>query len=265
MQGLDAAEMFHLQPLIWPSLESTFPRDPCERSSSFGYGYDYLTAGALGSASLPYDDLLWRDPNAKKIAFDNGSSHWGDPEISNARPIRYWLVSEGEGGRTEGASAETFDPESDGKNTKKFDGECCSSPMNFTLPETITKGAATGWKEVNSRDVLGGVDPFFRGCSDKVGMSCSSVPLTALSTSDNVNECDGAFLLQNKPHFSDSSFVGQLRSILEDLRLIAMDLQCLISQMEDGNTRKDQIESHVHLSVEVMLELSLTEYITIDR
>ncbi|XGW16125.1 hypothetical protein V3C99_001513 [Haemonchus contortus] len=132
------------------------------------------------------------------------------------------------------------------------------------LPEPITKGAATGWKEVNTRDVLGGVDPFFRACSDKVGMSSSSVPLTALSTSDNVNECDEAFPLKNKPHFSDSTFVGQLRSILEDLRLIAMDLQCLISQMEDGSIRKDQIERHVHLSVEVMLELPLTEYTTID-
>ncbi|VDO40970.1 unnamed protein product [Haemonchus placei] len=177
--------MFHLQPLIWPSLETNFPSDPCERSSSFGYGYDYL--GALGSASLPYDDLLWRDPTAKKTAFDNGSSHWGDPEISNARPIRYWLVGEGECGRTEGALAETYGPESDDKNTKKFDGVCCSSPMNFTLPETTTKGYPTGWKEVNSKEVLGDVDPFFRVCSDKGGMSCSSVPLTALSTSDNVN------------------------------------------------------------------------------
>lgn len=57
------------------------------------------------------DDLMWHDPNGdlKKWQRDTGVSLWGDPEkcsepppisdrcpVSDERPIRNWLVPEGE-------------------------------------------------------------------------------------------------------------------------------------------------------------------------
>ncbi|VDM60256.1 unnamed protein product [Angiostrongylus costaricensis] len=44
------------------------------------------------------DDLMWHDPNGdlKKWQRDTGVSLWGDPEKNNERPVRLWMIGEGE-------------------------------------------------------------------------------------------------------------------------------------------------------------------------
>ncbi|CAD6185238.1 unnamed protein product [Caenorhabditis auriculariae] len=99
-------------------------------------------------ASFPIsgpDDLMWHDPNVdlKKWQRDTGVSNWGDPDKNNERPIRMWLVPDGEEEDLETALMKCPVPQK-----KSEDG---TSRLPFPTPANRPI-VVTGWGELPEND-----------------------------------------------------------------------------------------------------------------
>ncbi|EYC35344.1 hypothetical protein Aduo_019670 [Ancylostoma duodenale] len=95
------------------------------------------------------DDLMWHDPNGdlKKWQRDTGVSLWGDPEKNNERPVRLWMIGEGEEEDLEVALMKCPVPQ------KKVDGtnEDGSARLPFPIPSKRPI-VVTGWGELPEND-----------------------------------------------------------------------------------------------------------------
>uniref|UniRef100_A0A0K0D4C8 PCI domain-containing protein n=1 Tax=Angiostrongylus cantonensis TaxID=6313 RepID=A0A0K0D4C8_ANGCA len=95
------------------------------------------------------DDLMWHDPNGdlKKWQRDTGVSLWGDPEKNNERPVRLWMIGEGEEEDLEVALMKCPVPQ------KKVDGsnEDGSARLPFPVPPKRPI-VVTGWGELPEND-----------------------------------------------------------------------------------------------------------------
>ncbi|VDP04564.1 unnamed protein product [Heligmosomoides polygyrus] len=88
----------------------------------------------------------------RKSEPDNGTALWGDPELANARPIRRWLVAEGEEEDLEDALArQPFCGSDNEMNPSSFEsGDSQGWPLPF--PKPVTKNVFTGWTLCNPRE-----------------------------------------------------------------------------------------------------------------
>ncbi|WKY14456.1 hypothetical protein Q1695_000194 [Nippostrongylus brasiliensis] len=91
------------------------------------------------------DDLMWHDPNGdlKKWQRDTGVSLWGDPEKNNERPVRLWMIGEGEEEDLEVALMKCPVPQK-----KNEDG---SARLPFPIPSKRPI-VVTGWGELPEND-----------------------------------------------------------------------------------------------------------------
>ncbi|KAJ1352739.1 hypothetical protein KIN20_009160 [Parelaphostrongylus tenuis] len=91
------------------------------------------------------DDLMWHDPNGdlKKWQRDTGVSLWGDPEKNNERPVRLWMVGEGEEEDLEVALMKCPVPQK-----KNEDG---TARLPFPIPSKRPI-VVTGWGELPEND-----------------------------------------------------------------------------------------------------------------
>ncbi|KAK6044595.1 hypothetical protein COOONC_17900, partial [Cooperia oncophora] len=214
---------------------------------------------AVKSACFKYDDLVWRDPNAltRRIFPDNGLTLWGDPEIANARPIRRWLVNEGEDESIEEALARNPRLESDEEDASKFESGDTSNRWPFPFPRPTAKGIVTGWIEITPKEGQDGISSFPQVSNAEAVLSSTPVRSTEFGTSANIDsytyELPG---LQDKPQFTVSRFINRLRSDASELQAIAMDLQHVISQIKDGSISNEQIERYMFQFEEVLIILS---------
>ncbi|CAI4233129.1 unnamed protein product [Auanema sp. JU1783] len=124
------------------------------RSNSYGQSQQVPSPFAMPSKSqappgqFPIagaDDLMWHDPNGdlKKWQRDTGVSLWGDPEKCNERPVRLWVVPEGEEEDIEVALSKCPIPQK-----RNEDG---SARLPLSLP-TKRPIVVTGWGELPEND-----------------------------------------------------------------------------------------------------------------
>ncbi|WKY02233.1 hypothetical protein Q1695_015894 [Nippostrongylus brasiliensis] len=94
-------------------------------------------------------DLLWRDPRSHGLEPDKGLAMWGDPDITNSRPIRNWLVGEGEEEDLEDAIARNpcIDESQDSEDMTKMAGGDSVQTWPFPFPKPNAKRIVTGWSD----------------------------------------------------------------------------------------------------------------------
>ncbi|KAK6743511.1 hypothetical protein RB195_010651 [Necator americanus] len=168
------------------------------------------------------DDLIWRDPNetSKRFERDSGVALWGDPDAANARPVRNWLVGEGEEEDLETAMvSQTIFPSNDGE-TDIQNQERGDSPREwpFPFPKPIAKNRIpSGWTELPSRERQWSIQ---RSASTKTATPQSSEPPDVLEYSQNSQP----FTQSNRLSPTAAHFISQLHALIPGLRAAEMDL-----------------------------------------
>lgn len=135
------------------------------RGNPYGQGHD-MQMGAPAPFGMPpkqqaapgqfpiagADDLMWHDPNGdlKKWQRDTGVSLWGDPEKCNERPVRLWMVDEGEEEELETALLKCPVP------PKRNEDGTARLPFNLPSKRPIV---VTGWGELPENDPNNPVKP----------------------------------------------------------------------------------------------------------
>ncbi|PAV75773.1 hypothetical protein WR25_11720 [Diploscapter pachys] len=105
-----------------------------------------MTPQAPGGFTIaPAEDMIWHDPNGdlKKWQRDTGVSAWGDPDKYNERPVRLWIVPEGQDEDLEAALMKCPVPQ------KKNDDGTTRLPFPIPSKRSIIP---TGWGELPEND-----------------------------------------------------------------------------------------------------------------